>query len=80
MLKGSATVWARVMAAMEIPQDVRSIRCSTLTERASERGFSKPRHSGTAQSRAMPINLYKFNYLASRGAPQAVLVRQPEKL
>jgi hypothetical protein len=71
--------WARVIAVMEIAQDVRIIRCSTTTERASQKGFSLLRYSGNTHARAMKSYLYQFIHMASRGALQAVLVRQPEK-
>ena len=49
-----------------------------ITERLSKKGFSRLQQSDNAQSRAM-MNQDQFIQRATRGALQAVLVRQPEK-
>jgi hypothetical protein len=50
---------------------------ANMTERVSESGFSRLRHSANAQSRAMTMTHHQFILLSTRGALQAVLVRQP---
>jgi len=50
-----------------------------MTERLSERGFSRLQQSDNAQARAMMMIQHQFIQRASRGALKAVLVRQLEK-
>lgn len=50
-----------------------------MSKRVSAWGFARSQHSDSAQVRAMATIQHQLIQLVSRGAFQAVLVRQPEK-
>lgn len=58
------------------------VECDTndMPKRVSAWGFTRLQQSDSAQIRAMTMIQHQLIQQASRGALQAVLVRQPEKL